>query len=219
MRVVAALALLTACARAAQPVSATSPVARPLTVAQLIVVTGTGGSAAQVALYENGELTYGPVPATVGRSGIIDAAQKREGDGYTPAGLYALPFAFGDAPAITTAMPYREATAETIWVDDPSAPDYNRWTTRSESHAKSFEVMRREDGQYALGLVIAYNLEPTTPGAGSAIFLHVWRAPDAPTSGCVALSKESVAALLARLDPEKKPMIVIAGPGASPSLH
>lgn len=203
MRPAAALLLaISACAHA--PLESTR-------AQQLILVQATG-SAAQLELYEDGKLTFGPVPASVGRTGVIDAEKKREGDGHTPAGLYALPFAFGYAPTIVSAMPYRESTADIIWVDDPSAPDYNRWTTRSASQAKSFEVMRRDDGQYEIGLVIAYNMEPPTPGAGSAIFLHVWKAPGAFTSGCVAVEKGTLDVLLARLDPAKEPRILIQGP-------
>ena len=75
-----------------------------------------------------------------------------------------------------------------------------------------FEAMRRDDGQYELGAVLGWNTDPVVPGRGSAIFLHVWKGPDEPTSGCVALSREHVATLLAWLDAAAVPcVVVIAG--------
>lgn len=127
----------------------------------------------------------------------------------TPAGLYALGPAFGYAEHGATAMPYRQATPDSVWVDDPNAPDYNTWTIASATGAGSYERMRRDDGLYEEGLVIAYNTAPITPGAGSAIFLHVWADSSGSTSGCVAVAKDTLDQLFARLDPARKPHILI----------
>jgi len=152
---------------------------------------------------------FDPMKAVVGRSGIARQGEKREGDGRTPSGLFRLGPAFGYAPQIRTKMPYRQAKPDDLWVDDPQAPDYNRWVKQSETQAASYEKMKRDDDQYKYGIVIDYNTEPVIPGNGSAIFLHVWKNPESPTAGCVAVSEENIVRLLDWLDPAAHPVIVI----------
>ena len=154
-------------------------------------------------------------PAVVGRSGIVAAAQKREGDGGTPAGVHTIGPAFGYAPTVATRLAYRQATARDWWIDDASSPAYNTWVTNDGKPAVSAEAMRRDDDQYELGAVLGWNTDPVEPGRGSAIFLHVWNGPDEPTSGCVALAREHVASLLAWLDAAAAPCaVVLVGDGA-----
>lgn len=150
-------------------------------------------------------------PAMVGRSGVVPAAQKREGDGGTPAGVHTIGPAFGYAPTTTTQLAYRQATARDWWIDDPASPAYNTWQTNDGKPAVSAEAMRRDDDQYELGAVLGWNTDPVVPGRGSAIFLHVWSGPAAPTSGCVALAREHVASLLAWLDAAAAPCVVVLG--------
>lgn len=154
-------------------------------------------------------------PAMLGRSGIVPAAQKREGDGGTPAGVHAIGPAFGYAPTAATRLAYRQATAHDWWIDDPASPAYNTWQTNDGKPTVSAEAMRRDDDQYELGAVLGWNVDPVVPGRGSAIFLHVWKGPDEPTSGCVALAREHVAALLGWLDAKAHPcMLVLVDDGA-----
>ncbi len=76
-----------------------------------------------------------PMNAVVGRNGFAPAGEKREGDGRTPSGLYRLGTAFGYAESAVTKMPYRQALADDLWIDDPNAPDYNRWVKQSQTQA------------------------------------------------------------------------------------
>lgn len=155
-----------------------------------------------------------PWPAVLGRSGIVPTAQKREGDGGTPAGVHPIGPAFGYAPTATTGLAYRQATARDWWIDDPASPAYNTWQTNDGKPAVSAEAMRRDDGQYELGAVLGWNVDPVVPGRGSAIFLHVWYGPDEPTSGCVAMARDDVASLLAWLDAAAAPCaVVVVGDG------
>lgn len=133
---------------------------------------------------------------------------KREGDGKTPAGLFVLGTAFGYSPSIATRMPYRQATSEDYWIDDPASPEYNTWV-RGAPRARSAEKMRRSDALYRIGLVIEYNTSPVVAGAGSAIFLHVWAGPGSQTSGCVAVEEAELARILVWLDPSRKPAVWI----------
>jgi L,D-peptidoglycan transpeptidase YkuD (ErfK/YbiS/YcfS/YnhG family) len=156
-----------------------------------------------------------PWPAMLGRSGVVVAAQKREGDGGTPAGVHPIGPAFGYAPTAATRLAYRQATARDWWIDDPASPAYNTWVTNDGKPVVSAEAMRRDDGQYELGAVLGWNTDPVASGRGSAIFLHVWNGPDEPTSGCVALAREHVASLLAWLDAAAAPCaVVLVGDGA-----
>lgn len=149
------------------------------------------------------------MPAVVGRNGLAAGGEKREGDGKTPSGLFELSRTFGYGPEPPGRLPYRRTTADDLWVDDPNSPDYNRWVRRGESAAASFEELRRSDELYAVAAVIEHNTNPVVRGHGSAIFLHVWRGAGRPTAGCVALSRENLAAVLQWLDPGAAPRILL----------
>jgi D-alanyl-D-alanine dipeptidase len=94
-------------------------------------------------------------------------------------------------------------------VDDARAPDYNREVTVPDGGApwSSDEAMLREDGQYRLTIYVAHN-PSRAPGWGSCIFLHVWRAPDAPTVGCAAMALDDLQTLVTWLDPAQQPRLV-----------
>ncbi|RPH87979.1 MAG: hypothetical protein EHM66_01880, partial [Deltaproteobacteria bacterium] len=135
--------------------------------------------------------------------------EKREGDGRTPSGLYRLGTAFGNAESAVTKMPYRQALADDLWIDDPNAPDYNSWVKQGQTRATSYEKMRRDDDLYQYGIVIAYNTHPVIKNHGSAIFIHVWAGAESTTSGCVAMSEEDILKILVWLNPEANPVILI----------
>jgi L,D-peptidoglycan transpeptidase YkuD (ErfK/YbiS/YcfS/YnhG family) len=155
------------------------------------------------------EWVSGPMEATIGRNGFALPEEKREGDGKTPSGIFSLRRTFGYNKTIKTKMPYRQATEEDLWVDDPNAPDYNQWVKQGETGAASYEKMKREDVQYKYGIVIEYNTDPVIKGHGSAIFFHVWKRKDSPTAGCVAVSEEDIVKILEWLDPNALPLIIM----------
>lgn len=161
-----------------------------------------------------------PVKVNLGRNGLgwglgktfetktADDPQKHEGDGRAPAGIFALGSVFGYAASNGTSMPYLQAAANLICIDDGTAPDYNKLvpiTARTET--KSFEWMRREDGLYRVGVVVKHNAS-RIPGRGSCIFLHVEKAPHAPTSGCTSMPESALRTLIAWLDAAKAPLLV-----------
>lgn len=150
------------------------------------------------------------VAALVGRNGIAPPGEKREGDGRTPGGVFPLERSFGYEP-FGAGLPFIPATTDTIWIDDPKSPSYNRLSTREEGAGFSFEEMLRPDDLYRYGIVVEYNTKEPVPGLGSAIFFHVQGGPDRATAGCVAAAQEEIVALARRLDPEKKPVTVIGG--------
>lgn len=171
------------------------------------------------ALERNGDdwrAALGPFDAEIGKNGFALAGKKREGDGKTPSGAFSLQLTFGYETAVKTKMPYRQALVDDIWIDDPKAADYNRWVKKAETRAVSYEIMRRADNLYKYGIVIEYNTNPVVKGYGSAIFFHVWRGKDTPTTGCVAVSEDNIVKILAWLDPKALPVIIM-GKAITPS--
>lgn len=158
------------------------------------------------------ERVLGPIPVAVGRNGMAAFDRKREGDGMTPRGVFALELVFGYAATAETRMPYRRATNEDAWIDDPGSPRYNQWVKGIPTR-ESHEKMRRTDGLYQLGVVVGYNKDPVIAGRGSAIFLHVWKGSGQATSGCVAMNLSDMERIVAWLDPVRKPRIIFGYEG------
>lgn len=155
---------------------------------------------------------FDSMPAVIGRNGMAPLKEKREGDGRTPSGIYRLSAAFGTQNKIDTKLTYRQVTENDHWVDDPESKQYNQWIV-GEPEAKSFENLKRDDDLYKYAVVIEYNTSPVRRNEGSAIFLHVWRASDKPTAGCVATDETNVKRLLSWLDESRQPVILL---GISP---
>ena len=175
---------------------------------QVVVIQAQHGASATLALWEKvneeWKLVNSPWPAVIGRNGMAPRGQKREGDGKTPAGLFPITFAFGEIEPVATGLPYRATTELDIWVDDPQSPLYNQWS-QLPTTARSFERMKRKDQLYKLGLVVDYNQHPVVAGAGSAIFIHVWRNQHKGTAGCAALAEENLVKLVQALKRELNP--------------
>lgn len=142
------------------------------------------------------------IACTIGRSGVCPAADKREGDGMTPLGRWPIRcvlFRVGrSAPPTGMRLPWRQVSADDGWSDDPADPAYNRPVRHP--HGFSAERLIRDDGLYDIIVVLGHNDAPPVPGMGSAIFLHCSDG-DRPTEGCVAIPRERLAALIARLSP------------------
>lgn len=150
-----------------------------------------------------------PIKVVLGINGLRTAEKKKEGDGCTPEGVYKLQRAFGYFP-ISTKLAYTQLTENNFWIDDSDSPQYNL-LVENRPLSGTYEIMKRNDNLYKVGIVIEYNTDPIITGKGSAIFIHVWRNMDSPTSGCIAMSEENVNALLAWLDPDRNPLIVLNG--------
>jgi L,D-peptidoglycan transpeptidase YkuD (ErfK/YbiS/YcfS/YnhG family) len=155
-------------------------------------------------VYQDGRLMWpgGSARAACGRGGV--RLDKREGDGASPQGIIPLVSAYYRPDRIAPPASGLKLTAlcpEHGWCDDPGDPLYNR--PISLPCAARHERLWREDGLYDLVVVIGYNIDPPVPGLGSAIFLHAARPDFAPTEGCIAIERDVLAGLLARLGPER----------------
>jgi len=201
-------------------------------VLQAVMVTAANwdGTAAVLQRYERSS-AHGPwqavgetIPVTVGRHGLAwgmglhplpfpKGPVKKEGDSRAPAGIFRLGPAFGEADPERMAwvrLPYRQATANMLCIDDPASVFYNRIVDRRQVNAdwRSHEGMLRQDGQYRLGIVVAHNMDPVVPGKGSCIFLHIWAGPGMGTSGCTAMAGDDLMALLRWLAPAAHPVLI-----------
>lgn len=142
----------------------------------------------------------GPFRAVIGRSGLIAAETKREGDGATPAGAWTVRRALWRPDRLNrpdTALVMDPIGPDDGWCDDPADPAYNRpvrlpWPGRHE-------VMTREDGLYDIVVVLGHNDDPPVPGLGSAIFLHCASPDHKPTEGCIAIARDDLVTLLGGL--------------------
>ena len=150
----------------------------------------------------------GPIDVTLGRNGVAEENQKREGDGRTPSGIFELRRAFGYLPSVETELAYTQVQENDFWIDDPESAYYNQWVKEAGS-AKSFECLKREDDLYKYTIIVEYNTSPVIAGHGSAIFFHIWRGPDKPTAGCIAMEEKNILKLLNWLDQNKNPAIYI----------
>lgn len=164
------------------------------------------------------------VPVVLGKKGlgwgmgflqppITDGPRKKEGDNKAPAGIFHLGPAFGYAPAERASwikLRYVSLTKSTEGVDDPRSRYYNQLVDRSKIVRvdwQTSEKMLRADDLYKWGLVVAHN-SSATPGAGSCIFLHIWRNSSAATAGCTAMSEQNLVKLLHWLDPAAHPILI-----------
>jgi L,D-peptidoglycan transpeptidase YkuD (ErfK/YbiS/YcfS/YnhG family) len=196
----------------------------PAAATQLVLVTAVGWDETRATLrrYEREGTGWravgGEVPAVLGRTGLAwgrglhgDGAPagrggpvKKEGDGRSTAGVFRLGEARGREPAAPpgTKVPYARLSESWRCVDDPRSRQYNR-VLDSTGIAKdwaSAEDMWAVGALYDLLVVVDHNTPPVA-GAGSCIFLHVWRGPERPTAGCTAMPRDALADLIAWLRP------------------
>lgn len=154
--------------------------------------------AAGVARYRGYRL-----PCSVGKTGLI--LDKREGDLATPEGAFhieSILFRPDRVPPPRSILPAKPVRAWDRWSDDVSDPAYNQ-RVRQPSFGSS-EALRRADPLYDLIAVLSANRSPVIPGAGSAIFLHVWRGARLPTAGCVAFPRPILTWILETWRPDSR---------------
>ena len=143
------------------------------------------------------------IPCLIGKTGVIPAEAKREGDGKSPLGRWPIrcvllrPDRAG--PPMGLRLPWRFLRPDDGWSDDPADPAYNRPVRHP--HRFSAERLWRDDDAYDVILVLAHNDSPPYPSMGSAIFVHIASAGKSYTEGCVALPKVDMLALLGALEP------------------
>lgn len=164
------------------------------------------------------------IPVDLGRNGLAwgrglhaspeSGPFKAEGDRKSPAGVFSLGRAFGTAdelPPDSRGFPYLATRASSYCVEDVRSSFYNQIIDSREVKRTNWEKwseLRRRDGLFDWGVVVRQNSPDIRKAAGSCVFLHVWRGPRVPTSGCTALPRERIQAILRWLDAAAEPVLV-----------
>jgi len=130
------------------------------------------------------------VPCAIGRGGIGE--KRGEGDGITPIGVFQLAALKIRPDRLSFQTPHITQDVihvADIWSDDPRDPEYNHGVN-GPNYPFSHEKQRRADPLYDTFGILDFNWPDAVAGAGSAIFLHIWRKPRHPTEGCVAFDRK-----------------------------
>lgn len=154
-----------------------------------------------------------PFKVNLGIRGIQPKELKKEGDLATPSGFYPIPYVFGYSKDIDTKMDFVVVNSNHFWVCDTASEQYNKMIEDVNGIYKSNpknERLRRQDQLYKYAIVIDFNQNPTIKGKGSAIYMHVERATNHRTAGCISFSEKKIKALIQWLDPEMTPHIYIS---------
>lgn len=148
-----------------------------------------------------------PVPVLFGKRGLawgrgVRGAEqrghhKREGDGKTPAGLFALGTIYGNDAQLPPGAdyPFHQVTSADAWPDDPKNPFYNRHVAIDPANPPPWfasQRMRTGDPAYRWRVEIRHNADPVVPGAGSATFFHIRRGPNRPSAACTTMPEPAL---------------------------
>ncbi len=175
------------------------------------------------------------IPVVLGKNGLAwgrglvgaetgSEPRKIEGDNKAPAGIFRLGPAFGYAPARDATwirLRYVPLTKQIEGIDDSRSRYYNQLVDRSRVARvdwHSSEKMLRADNLYKWGVFVAHNATAQS-GAGSCIFLHIWKNSSAATAGCTAMAERDLVQLLKWLDPAAHPLLVQMPRGEYPAFQ
>ena len=186
---------------------------------QIFVISNDfNATTAKMFCFEDEKIVFSDIDVNLGRNGLAwdsddkifthTSSQpiKHEGDGKSPAGIFAITSSFGYEDQ-TFLIPYHKSAPNLICVDDVNSTLYNTIVSMPQSIPASFEYMKRQDEQYKLGGVIAYN-PMQIKNRGSCIFLHVEKEKNHPTSGCTSMSYDSIERVMKWLDISKRPLLI-----------
>ena len=135
------------------------------------------------------------VPCSLGRSGR--SHMKREGDGATPVGIWALRRIFYRVDRMRPPRAFdrpRPIRPQDGWCEAVGDRNYNRLVRMPYGNAH--ETMARADHLYDIVVELSHNERPRIQGHGSAIFFHLRRGNGAPTAGCIAVSLRDMKIIL-----------------------
>ncbi|MEV1052218.1 L,D-transpeptidase family protein [Streptomyces sp. NPDC059017] len=180
----------------------------PDATGQAFLVSGrsTNSSESTATLYERDEdgrwkAVAGPWPARNALKGWTD--EHWAGDHRSPIGVFGLTDAGGRLPDPGTELPYHQSE-EFVAVGTGF---------RGEPLRGSFDYVVAINYNRESGLTPLDERRPMGWDRGGGVWIHVDH--DGPTQGCVSLGLDHMADLLRRLDPDKRPVVVM---GDSASL-
>jgi L,D-peptidoglycan transpeptidase YkuD (ErfK/YbiS/YcfS/YnhG family) len=161
-----------------------------------------------------------PFPALFGKNGLAwgiglagqnePGLHKKERDGRAPAGVFKIGEVFGYEAKLPPGgdYPYHQVTGADVWSDDPRSPDYNRHIVidpKNPPDNYTHEKMRSGDFAYHWLIEIRHNSDPPVPGAGSAIFFHIRRGINHPTTGCTTMARSKLVRIITWLRAARHP--------------
>jgi L,D-peptidoglycan transpeptidase YkuD (ErfK/YbiS/YcfS/YnhG family) len=170
---------------------------------QVVSVVGTGGSTAQMDIYQRTTAGWQPlktgIPTHVGSAGL--APQARSGYPATPMGVYSLDSAFGTAPNPGGGLPYTQVVGPNYWWSgDDHSPTFNTMQVcrKAQCPFNTAESENLRIPQYKHAVVMGVN-KNKIPGGGSAFFFHT--TDGRPTAGCVAIDDPMLVSVIRWLRP------------------
>jgi L,D-peptidoglycan transpeptidase YkuD (ErfK/YbiS/YcfS/YnhG family) len=196
-------------------------------VRQFVIAAGDSWSTTVVSLQVVARSVSGdwrcqmaPVTARVGKNGMRPLAERRSGDGTTPAGAFPLGSVrawdgeqfqfFGNQPDPGVRGHYRNVRQQDCWGATPNDPSYQKLVDAPGCTSPD-EWLTSIGDVYSNAAVIGANLDPISgdapgePALAAAIFLHrnAYTASGAskPTSGCVSLAQDDLVVALQLIDP------------------
>ena len=184
---------------------------------QMVIVTAPNASSTSATLFtfeDDGSgwhQVFSPMAAVAGRNGWLPGADRREGDGTSPEGLYAIGATmYGTGPNPGTQFPYHQLICGDWWDEDPGSPTYNSFQHVACGSTPPFggdsEALWTEGNAYPSMAVVDFNTPPNGP-LGSAIFLHA--SVGGSTNGCISLPYADLLEVLSWLNPARHPAIAI----------
>ena len=163
-------------------------------------------------------------PLNVGRNGmgsghglvksVHPGPLKREGDGRSPAGAFPLGRAFGSAETLpdgSSGFPYMHTLPSSYCVEDTRSKLYNQIVDApgvTPGSRPGWSELQRADGLFRWGIVVRQNELNPQVGAGSCVFLHIWRGAGRGTAGCTAMASDVLEATLRWLEADADPLLI-----------
>ena len=208
------------------PPICTPPAGVPASARQVVVVTASGSTAdVDLLVLQGTEWTCAEtdMAGRVGRNGVRALADRRSGDGTTPAGTFPLGtmtapdgqtfqfFGNGADPGVPGS--WRQVRPGDCWGATPGTAAYNVLVPRPASACLGEdEYLPAITGAYSAAALIGANMgpdrsgdQPGEPALAAAIFLHRHSysatGGTTPTAGCVSLAADDLATVLRHLVP------------------
>jgi L,D-peptidoglycan transpeptidase YkuD (ErfK/YbiS/YcfS/YnhG family) len=192
----------------------------PAGTRQVVTVNHTRGYHARVTYWvkRHGDWvrTLRAADGRIGYGGLVVAENRKQGTGTTPLGTFRLPWAFGThARHDAWSLGYRRIHRGDYWVEDNKSRYYNRYRSKSQGgfrwwlpadDTNSSERLSDYPVQYEYSVVTSFNSHQVRH-RGAGIFLHV--NGSGATAGCVSAPRPFLRRLVARLDPDRAPVIAI----------
>ena len=173
-------------------------------------------------------LVRGPARVSLGYNAWVRAKNRKQSTGTTPAGRFAMKYAFGVRPDPGGKVRYRRVDGNDYWPYEPRDPaTYNIFQPRKArtTHWRTGyrERLASYPREYAYSVVLGYNLprgvhwskkrrqyvatRPADTDRGGGIFLHVKE--NRYTAGCVSGPIRDIRWIVRWLDPKLEPRIVM----------